>query len=293
MLSPSPPPLERATPVFGSIARVRVESCPPERSGPAITAAFAALRHVHRLMSFHEPASELSRLNREAFEHEVKVSRHTLAVLAHARRIAAASAGAFDPTIAPLAVAAGDLPRPPGAPEPHPQASWRDVRLDAHEGTVRFARPLWLDLGGVAKGYAVDLAVATLRRRGVRQGCVDAGGDLRIFGPVGELVALDCGRGAAPPDRAVRLKNESLAASGAVAAGGARRLARCFDAEHRRAAPAAFAAVTAKRCVHADALTKVVLARGRRARAVLDAFGARAAICRPALGWAVVGGAHG
>lgn len=294
MLSPSPPPLERATPVFGSIAQVRLGGCAAERSGPAFRAAFAALRHVHRLMSFHEPTSELSRLNREAFEHEVKVSRHTLAVLGHARRLAAASGGAFDPTIAPLAVEAGDLPRPSDAPEPHPQASWRDLQLNVHAGTVRFARPLWLDLGGVAKGYAVDLAVAVLLRRGVTQGCVEAGGDLRVFGPADELVALDSGCRCRLPDRAVRLANASLAGSGALGpCRGRRPLARCFDAERRAPAPAGFAAVTAKRCVHADALTKVILTRGRRAEPVLQAFGARAAICRPRLGWAVIGGGYG
>jgi thiamine biosynthesis lipoprotein len=289
MLSRSHPPRERATPVFGSLASVFAQGCDTRDVAPAVSAAFDALRHVHRLMSFHEPTSELSRVNREACARDVEVSRHTLSVLARARRVSEVSGGAFDPTIAPLAVAAGCLPRPPGAPDPDPEASWRDVRLDGRAGTVSFARPLWLDLGGIAKGYAVDLAVTVLRRCGVTQGSVNAGGDLRVFGSLSEVVLVDRGRGPDPPDRAVRLRNASLAGSGGMA-DGLPQFAGHFDGRNRCAAPASFAVVMAPRCVYADALTKVVLARDVRAHAALRRFGARAALYAPDRGWTLIGG---
>ena len=47
---------------------------------------------------------------------------------------------------------------------------------------MRFRRPLWIDLGGIAKGYAVDCAVAQLWAQGASRGCVNAGGDLRVLG---------------------------------------------------------------------------------------------------------------
>lgn len=289
MLSRSHPPLERATPVFGSLASVCAQGCDRRNVALAVSAAFDALRHVHGLMSFHEPTSELSRVNREACVRDVEVSRHTLSVLARARRVSEVSGGVFDPTIAPLAVAAGHLPRPPGAPDPDPEASWRDVRLDTRAKTVSFARPLWLDLGGIAKGYAVDLAVTVLRRRGMTQGSVNAGGDLRVFGPRSEVVLLDRSRGRDPPDRAVRLRNASLAGSGGPA-DSPPQLAGHFDGRSRCAAPASFAVVMARRCVYADALTKVVLARDRSAHVALRRFGARAAVYAPDRGWTVIGG---
>jgi thiamine biosynthesis lipoprotein len=289
MQSRSHPPLERATPVFGSLASVCAQGGDRRSAALAVSAAFDALRHVHGLMSFHEPTSELSRVNREASAREVEVSRHTLSVLARAQRVSEVSGGAFDPTIAPLAVAAGHLPRPPGAPDPDPEASWRDVRLDTRAKTVSFARPLWLDLGGIAKGYAVDLAVTILRRCGMTQGSVNAGGDLRVFGPRSEVVLLDRGHGRDPPDRAVRLQNASLAGSGG-AADSLRQLAGHFDGRSRRAAPPSFAVVMARRCVYADALTKVVLARDLSANAALRRFGACAAVYAPDRGWRVIGG---
>jgi len=287
MHSRSHQPLERATPVFGSLASVCAQGCDRRSIALAVSAAFDALRHVHSLMSFHEPTSELSLLNREACARGVAVSRHTLSVLSRAQLVSEVSDGAFDPTIAPLAVAAGQLPRPPGAPDPDPEASWRDVRLDTRARTVSFARPLWLDLGGIAKGYAVDLAVTVLRRCGVTQGSVNAGGDLRAFGPCSEVVLVDHGRGRDPPDRAVRLQNASLAGSGGAADN---QLAGHFDGRTRRAAPASFAVVMARRCVYADALTKVVLAGDLSAHAALRRFGARAAVYAPGRGWRVVGG---
>jgi len=292
MPSSSPQALERAAPLFGTLVRLRAEGCAPDAAMAATSAALRVMGDIHRLMSFHEPESELSALNRAAHRSWVAVSAETLAVLTEALAVAAASAGAFDPAMAPLAVRAGTLPRPLGAPEPDPAADWRDVRVDAPAGRVNFARPLWLDLGGVAKGYAVDRAVAELRRRGVRQGCVDAGGDLRVFGPRPEVIGLAPGLATDGATRAVRLVESSLASSGSVsAAADPRRLAAHFDPVLRRRCSRRFVSVVAARCALADALTKVVLARGRAAGGLLAALGARASICSPGLRWSTCGAA--
>lgn len=289
MPSPLPPPLERATPLFGSLVRIRVEGCGHDRAVAATSMAFAAMTRIHRLMSFHEPDSELSALNRTASRRTMRVTRDMAAALTEALAIAGASAGAFDPTVGGMAVRAGALPRPEGAPDPDPAADWRDVDFDAEARTVRFRRPLWLDLGGVAKGYAVDLASRTLMRGGAPQGCVNAGGDLRIFGPGSERVGLDVGTAAPRAGRAVLLTNRSLASSGGVGADRSDALALHFDRARRRRSPRRFATVMAERCVHADALTKVVLARGRAAHGLLLAYGASAAICSPELQWSICG----
>ena len=131
----------------------------------AIDAAFAAVERVQELMSYHDPASELSRINRDAACTEQRIDAQTYAVLEVALRMAALSNGAFDPCIGEHLERWGYLPSPP-------PLRLRRACPAGHGGTlqlidsdrVRFARPLRLDLGGIAKGYAVDCAVHALQR---------------------------------------------------------------------------------------------------------------------------------
>ena len=150
--------LQRARPWLGTIVEVRVAAADGAREAAALESAFDAVARVHAALSFHSPHSELSRLNRDAARGEVAVGADTAAVLTLALELAAASAGAFDPCVGGALVAAGVLPAPAGAPTPDAAADWRDVVLDGDR--VHFRRPLWLDLGGIAKGHAVDVALA-------------------------------------------------------------------------------------------------------------------------------------
>ena len=294
MLSSLQPPLERAVALFGAFVRLRVEDMSAMAGFEATSAAVRGMAQVHRLMSFHETSSELSRLNREAWIGPVQVSSHTLLVLTEALRIAAASDGIFDPTIAPLAVRAGFLPRPPGAREADPSATWRDVHLDPARGTVRFGRPLWIDLGGVAKGYGVDLATEILREYGAVQGSVNAGGDLRVFGPRSETVALDDGVSGRRDVHGVSVRDCSLASSGSLSPPRDQVRGRMahFDGVRRRRSSRRFVSVLADRCVHADALTKVVMARGAASASLLRNFGASATVCAGPLNWKIYGAAR-
>ena len=171
--------MRRAQPWLGTLVGIEATGLPPAQLARAIDRAFAAVARVHALMSFHEPGSELSRLNRAAHAGPVPVSGHLRRVLRAACRLSALTDGRFDVTVAPTLVRWGYLPGSPDSTEP--TGDWRDIRLGT-DGTVRFARPLLIDLGGIAKGYAVDLAIASLRRAGVPQACVNAGGDLRFYG---------------------------------------------------------------------------------------------------------------
>lgn len=174
--------VRRARPLLGTY--VEVTAVGGER-GELVRAAGAALDAVAAIgqrLSFHDPGSLLSRLMRQAHHRPVEVDGATLRLLRRTLRWARRTGGSFDPVrAASRLVAAGLLPAPLGTPLPDPRATFADVELDA-AGRVRFRRPLWLDLGGIAKGFAVDRAVAALRRAGVRSGCVNAGGDLRVFG---------------------------------------------------------------------------------------------------------------
>ncbi len=154
----------------------------------AIAEAFAAVIEVDRLMSNYRDDSELSLLNRRAAEEPVRVSEPMLAVLQAAQEVAARSEGAFDVTVGPLVRLWGlhdQKPHVPTAEElqrVRPLVDRRNLEIDPAAHTVRFRRPgVEIDLGGIAKGFAVELAAGVLRRRGL-DGFIDAGGNQFMLG---------------------------------------------------------------------------------------------------------------
>jgi len=282
----SSPPVERARPLLGTRVAIRVAGLSRAAAHRAIDAAFAEVAGVHARMSFHDPASDVSRLNREARYRPVRVDPRTLEVLRWSQELARRSGGCFDVTVAAQLVRWGRLPRP-ARHAPDPRGSWRDVELRG-DGAVRFHRAVWIDLGGVGKGYAVDRAIERLRGLGVEQACVNAGGDLRVLGPRAEWVRL---RPAAGAGR--RLAILEIADAGVAGSGQDEECRRPGPHVHGRTrrptAGSRFAWVIAERCVVADALTKVVLARGRRSAPLLRDLGATAHLYRVGRGWRTFG----
>ena len=147
-------------------------------------------------------------------------------------------------------------------------------------GRVRFRRPLLIDFGGIAKGFAVDRAVEVLRRNRVMAGIVNAGGDLRVFGSPSQLVHL---RHPKQPNRAagaLRLSERAIATSGVYFARTKNR--RCcvspiLDARTGRAACDLISVtVGAANCMTADALMKVVFALRGEAASLLARYSADA-----------------
>jgi FAD:protein FMN transferase len=275
---------------------IRVRGAAPHAAHRAIDRAFAAILEIHHLMSFQEDGSDVSRLNREAARAPVTVHPHTFRVLAWAARMAQLSQGLFDVSIAGTLVEMGML-APPSA-DALPEGShgnFCDIEL-GNGRQVFFKRPLWIDLGGIAKGYAVDRAVAALHACGVTSACVNAGGDLRTVGmeaervairtavaPVAVLPLLDIRRGAlATSCSAIRARTHAGERAGGHVSGQTRR------AVNARAT----VSVIAGRCVIADGLTKVVLADEAAAAPLLRRFHAVAHIHHPdgpGTGWRTVG----
>ena len=276
MRSPSHP-VERAQPLLGTIVRMRVAGLEESRAHAVITEAFGIIADVQRLMSFHEPDSELSRLNREAARKPIPVHSHTRTVLTRTLEIAAISDGLFDPTIAPRLVEGGQLPTPDAAAA-DPSATWRDVSLQ--DGTVTFAKPLWIDLGGIAKGYAVDCALAHINACNPTHACVEAGGDLRLSGTGPEHVYLAAPH-AANSLPALKVENAAVASSGSQVArgagGGETLLSPHVDTRTGTYCNTdRFVTVVAPCCIDADALTKVVMAAGAASAPVLERYQAQA-----------------
>ena len=165
----------RARPLLGTFVEIALR-----RGNPAVfAAAFARIEQVQQCMSAHTADSDLAEIARTAHREWVAVDALTAAVIRHSLHWAAASNGAFDPVRAGVSLVHGGRRPCFGGDLPDPSASWRDVEINGL--LVRATRPLALDLGGVAKGFAVDLAaemIATQEDSGV----VNAGGDLRFIG---------------------------------------------------------------------------------------------------------------
>jgi thiamine biosynthesis lipoprotein len=177
----------RAQPLLGTVVSISAVAPDAAIARASVQAAFDAVARVHDAMSFHAPASALSRIHREAWREPVPVDPDTRRVLRAAVSLSRATDGLFDCTVARRLVAEGRLPRPEGAPAPSAGADWRAIDL-SRPGCVALRAPVWIDLGGIAKGYALDAAAAALRAAGAWGFRVDAGGDLRIRMPEAEPV---------------------------------------------------------------------------------------------------------
>jgi FAD:protein FMN transferase len=154
----------------------------------AIDEAFAAVTEVDRLMSNYRADSELSHINAAAALGPVAISDPMLRVLETAQKVSADSGGAFDVTVGPLVKLWGFFDKRPHVPGEaelatvRPLVDYRNILIDSERHTVRFARSgVEIDLGGIAKGFAVELAAGVLKRRGLG-GLVDAGGNQYMVG---------------------------------------------------------------------------------------------------------------
>ena len=168
-------PLRRMRPMLGTF--VEVGAC-GQAAADAIEAAFASLEDAQAWWGFHAPDSDLSRLNL-ADGARVRLRPQTLRLLRLAVAVMRRSAAAFDCTVGGLLVRQGVLPDH-GGPAPLPRGRVDDIEIGV--GWARLRRPVRLTLDGIAKGYAVDRAIAALRRAGAPAGSINAGGDLRVFG---------------------------------------------------------------------------------------------------------------
>ena len=238
--------LRRARPLLGTLVEIGVND-EGELAQAAVQGAFAAIGRVQACMSRFEPGSDVARFAALAAGQDMDVAPGTAEVLQAACELELASNGLFDITQG----------RAPGG--------WRceGLRLRKLSAAAAF------DLGGIAKGYAVDCAVQTLQQAGCNAGWVNAGGDLRAFGPVQVPVMLrDEERGGLCPF--MELGDGALATSSL----GPLRRSQLWVEESRNAA--AHVSVAAPLCLWADALTKIVAASGQAEHPLMACYGARA-----------------
>jgi len=246
---------------LGTFVSLEAEASTHQIAKSGIDRAWTAIRRIEKLLHPARPGSDLQRIGKASPGEEIEVDAWTYELLEIAHRVHAATKGVFDPCLPVLRGRLSDL-----------------ELLDANR--VRAHRPLSLDLGGIAKGYAVDRAVHALREAGCSAGLVNAGGDLRGFGRLRLIRCLPIGR-------AVRLWDGALAASQPAAPArpsGHRGYYRRITGDTRRSRvrPLAVAVVRAPTAALADALTKyVLLGPATSQQGVLRQFGARALLRAP------------
>jgi thiamine biosynthesis lipoprotein len=236
---------------LGTFVAVEAASRDPKTAARGIEAAFEAVRTIERVMHPELAGSDLPRLASGGPGAPLAVHPWTWAVLELCGEIHAASRGIFDPCL-------------PGSP-----GRLRDLEL-LPDARVRPRARVLLDLGGIAKGFAVDRALEALASAGCESGLVNAGGDLAVFGPREHHIVC---RGSASP---LMLRDAALASS---AVGEASRPSG--HRGHYHGVSGMFASrgrvsIIAPSAALADALTKCLLwCEGTPAEELLRRFGAR------------------
>src|SRR5258707_6751597 len=171
--------IRRAKPLLGTFVEIQASGASRADVNAGIDTAFDAVAKVHRLMSFHAPDSDVSRLNQFASRHPVSVDPWTYEVLRIAIELRVRSRGAFDITIAPVLQALGLLPELGEGSRDVPQARTAHQVELLGDRLGRFSGPgIGIDLGGIAKGFAVDRALDALRGFGISNCLVKACGEL-------------------------------------------------------------------------------------------------------------------
>ena len=184
----APVVIKRAQMHMGTLVTITAVAQSDEVAQAVITAGFREIQRLEELLSTWIPSSELSRVNAAAGRKPVKVSPETLTILRRSIEIASLTDGGFNIAIGPAvdAWSVTDGSRIPEAAELSQLRSLVDLsllRLDEQTGTAYLAKPgMKLDVGGIGKGFAADLAAAVMQSAGATAGVVALSGDMKTFG---------------------------------------------------------------------------------------------------------------
>jgi thiamine biosynthesis lipoprotein len=176
--------------IMGTAVKVELWSGDRTAGMAAIDAVMEEMHRIDRTMSPHKADSELSIINREAAQHAVPLSDEMARLIARAIDFSELSDGAFDITYAAVGqlydYRLGVKPSDKALAKARASVGYRHLILDRKARTLRFAHEgVRIDLGGFAKGHAVDNSVAILRRHGIVNATVAAGGDSHVMGDRG------------------------------------------------------------------------------------------------------------
>ena len=177
--------------IMGTVVNVSLWLDDDIKAEEAVAAVMADMRRIDEQYSPFKPTSELSRVNdlapKASAAHPLPISAELVSIIQKADHYSRLSNGAFDITFASLAryydYRKGLKPTDAQFKELLPQINYTFIHLDAKANTVYFDHPkVYIDLGGIAKGFAVDRGAEILQKYGVVHANISAGGDSRVMG---------------------------------------------------------------------------------------------------------------
>lgn len=184
----NPQPFARETTVMGTYLSVTIydRDVPPERANALIDSTFREMQRIEQLMTDYSDTSEVGKINTRAGKDSVEVSEELIRLLGISQSYSEKSNGAFDATVGPIVKAWDFLSAEPEVPSNYEIRALRQLvgyKNLSLVGTKAFLheRGMRLDLGGIAKGYAVDRSIEILKRNGITSAIVDLGGNLGVW----------------------------------------------------------------------------------------------------------------
>ena len=262
-------PIARTQIALGTMIEIQVRGLPREQADAAINAAFAEIRRVDTVFSTYKAESPVWRLNHSR-DTLITVPDEVHALLLHCDTLWRASGGAFDVAIEPLVRVWGFDGEAPAIPadtalaEAMARSGWRHVAITA-DRRLRKTPEAAVNFGAIAKGYAVDRAVAVLARNGAHDALVNAGGEIRPTGGDWQ-VGIQHPRSPSEMLAVVALRGRAIATSGDYEQyfeAGGRRYHHIFDpATGRPATRCQSVSVIAADDMTADAMATAVFVLG-------------------------------
>jgi len=183
--------LSRCKPLLGTYVEISIDAEGDfEDIAELSNTAFEVIEQVGDRMSFHDSNSELSKVNQLALDSSIPISKPLAEVIEFSLQLSEQTDGVYDITVAPYLIKSGLLPAEQG--NSATRANWRSIELQENE--IHFKEALLIDLGGVAKGYAVDLAMKEILSKDPNaKVIINAGGDLKLSQWQGEQVHIPKG----------------------------------------------------------------------------------------------------
>ncbi len=177
--------------VMYTLSTITVVSSSEEKARKSINAGFARIAELEKLLNYFSPESEVTAINRAAGRNPVKISKETLDVIRKAVEIADYTDGAFDPTIGPVIKLWGfsrqkqssSVPPEDKIKEALKFVDYKKIVIDVTASEIFLAsKGMELDLGGIAKGYAADMAIEAIKASGIKAALVAIAGDIKGYG---------------------------------------------------------------------------------------------------------------
>jgi FAD:protein FMN transferase len=192
--------------MLGTVIEIKVIDPDPQKAKQALENSFGEISRIEKLMSHFDPNSALSQLNRRGYSED----KELYALISKSVEISKITDGGFDVTVGPLMNLwdfKAQTPQVPAAQQINhtlKNIGYKYINIDSNKNRIMIKKGIDIDLGGIAKGYATDQAIAVL---------VNAGGDIRAIGNKEWHIGLKNPRG---NDilAAITVKNKAVVTSG-------------------------------------------------------------------------------